>query len=437
MKQRKTAYELSRSQVATPPETVALFWELVKKKRRHLNEVLDMGAGDCRFVQSEIFDRYVGIEIDPKRYRAVKNLPQNAELINQCAFKHQAENYDACIGNPPYVRHHDIESPWKENTVKKLEDGLGISLNKHCNLYLYFLCLGILKTHSKGIISMVIPFEWVSRPSAKSIREYIRKQKWNVEVYRFQEQIFDGVLTTASISIIDKGASDGKWEYFDITSKNAVVPRKAATKSNDGVMEYTNRGSTWALRGLSPGSQKIFALTEGERIRFGLTKKDVIPCITSLKSISRNLSILTAASFQKHFVDAGLRCWLIKSFTTPSPRLKAYLDSIPKEERDNYTCTNQEPWYNFKTHPVSQLLVASGFTKFGPKVLINSIGATSLGSVFGIHSERILPVKRVREYLLNLNLENRLVAHAGALKKIEVRQLNTVLKKMDAEFSNG
>jgi hypothetical protein len=423
----RTAYELSESQVTTPPGVVSLFWKLVGQHRSSLGDVLDLGAGDCRFAIGGAFDNYVGIEIDPERSKDSR-LPSNAKLIHTCAFKHRAKEFDACVGNPPYVRHHDIESPWKEATASRIERELGITLNKHCNLYLYFLCLGLLKTHERGLVALVIPYEWVSRPSAKSLRSHIEANRWNVTIYRFRKPIFEEVLTTASITIVDKGSNEGRWTYSDITEEHEVAPRVGITESQKGVLEYANRGSAWALRGLSPGSQRVFTLTEGDRLHFGLSKRDVVPCVTTLRETPRSLRALTRASFRKHFVESGARCWLIKSYAKErSPELNAYLESVPKENRQTFTCKHQRPWYNFLPHPTPQLLVGSGFTRFGPKVLINSVGARAVGSVWGIHSKRILPNRRVQRFLLSLNIEKRLVAHAKTLKKIEVKQLNSLL----------
>jgi Eco57I restriction-modification methylase len=428
-KHRKTAYELSQSQVSTPAKVVSLFWRLTKNRRERLGKVLDLGAGDARFCRSGNFQKYVGVEIDRSKSQAAV-LPDNAKLINNCAFKHRAKFYDGCIGNPPYVRHHDIESPWKETTVARLEDNLGIVLNKHCNLYLYFLCLGLIKTKAKGIVALLIPYEWVSRPSAASLREYIRKQKWDVTVYRFQQPIFKDVLTTASVSIVDKSSRRGRWRYFDITPDFRVKKRNGVSDSKGGVLKYSDRGDVWALRGLSPGSQKVFTLTEGERLHFGLSKRDVVPCVTTLKGVPASLKMLTKASFKTHFVDAGKRCWLIKSFSqTKSARLDAYLSVVPETARDNYTCRNQTPWFNYAPHPVPQMLFGSGFTKFGPKVLINSVGAVAVGSVWGVHSRKPIPQRRLQQHLLDIDFEKRVVAHARTLKKIEVKQLNTVLNK--------
>ena len=427
MNRARTAYELSQSQVTTPEPVISLFWQLARQYRKRLPSVLDMGAGDCRFALGGLFDRYVGIEIDRERVASAKP-PSNGSIVCGCAFRHPVSQYDACIGNPPYVRHHDIESTWKERTINRLERDLAVPLNRHCNLYIYFFCLALLKTSEKGLVALVIPYEWVSRPSAKPLRQYIHEKRWSVSVYRFQMPIFDGVLTTASVSIVDKARDDGSWMYYDITPDYQVLGRKGVTDSRSGVLDYAKRGPIWGLRGLSPGSQKIFTLTDGERIRNGLTRRDVVPCVTSLRSVPRTLRTLSKSGFQRHYVEAGEKCWLIRSCESKRSRtLNAYLDAVPKAARQTYTCENQIPWFNYMPHPVPQMLFSSGFTEFGPKVLINSVGARAVGSVLGIHSKQRIPIRRLQTHLLRINFEARVVAHAKKLKKVEVKQLNTVL----------
>lgn len=434
----RKAYELSESQVTTPGPIISLFWQLTKQYRERLRSVLDMGAGDCRFARGGFFDRYIGVEIDRKRVSVAKP-PANGKIIHGCVFRHEGGDYDACIGNPPYARHHDIPSSWKERTVARLERELAVSLDRHCNLYIYFFCLGLLKTCHDGLVALVIPYEWVSRPSARALREYIQRQRWNVAVYRFQMPIFRGVMTTASVSIVDKARHDGHWRYYDITPRYRVVKRQGITDSKEGLLDYAERGKIWALRGLSPGSQRVFTLTEGERVRAGVSKWDVVPCVTTLRKVPRNLGTLLRAAFQKQFVRAGQKCWLIRSHEVErSSTLNAYLEAVPEKDRQTYTCRHQTPWFNYLPHPVPMILFSSGFTKFGPKVLVNSVGAHAVGSVWGIHAENNLPVRRLQVHLLGINFERQVVAYAKTLKKVEVKQLNAVLNTfVEQERRNG
>jgi len=425
----KTAYELSESQVSTPPPIISLFWKITHQHRKNVGAVLDMGAGDARFAKGGKFKSYVGIEIDRSRSRPA-TIPENGRLMNQCAFRHRATNYDACIGNPPYVRHHDLEFPWKNETVEQLEKAMGVSLNRNANLYLHFMCLGLIKTHERGLVSLVIPYEWVSRPSAKPIRDYITEKKWSVNVYRFRRPIFEGVLTTACVTIIDKSDLRGEWKYFDISSDFKIYPKEGIADSSEGVIDYAKPGEIHAMRGLSPGSQELFTLTEGERIRHGLDLKDVIPCVTTFRYLSDTITTLNEKTFKQHFVEAGQRCWLIQSYKENlSPALCGYLANIPVEKRNNYTCANQFPWYKYSPHPIPKILISSGFVNFGPKVIINEIGASAIGSVFGVHTGKSISLPNLRAHLRAINFESRLVAHARTLKKIEVKQFNSVLNQ--------
>jgi len=403
----------------------------MRQRRKTFGTVLDMGAGDCRFAHGGQYTNYVGVEIDRKRSKTAR-IPINGKLISTCVFRHAWRNYDACIGNPPYVRHHDLESPWKSDTVVRIERELGLTLKQNGNLYLYFLCLGLLKTNERGIVAMVIPYEWVSRPSASPVRDHIEACKWDVEVYRFRNPVFPGVLTTASITIIDKSSTNGKWTFFDVDQEFKVRRRNGVAESHEGVISYESRGNAWALRGLSPGTQHVFTLTEGERHHYGLKRTDVVPCVTSLRRTPRSIQVLTWRAFKRHYVDASARCWLIKSHGKKiSPTLRAYLDAVPTKLRDTWTCRNQKPWFRFRPHPTPQLLIGSGFTCYGPKVLVNAVGARAVGSVWGVHSEAKLPVRRLQRHLQGIDVERRVVGHARYLKKIEVRQLNALLNAFD------
>jgi len=427
MKKQRTAYHLARSQVSTPPVVIKLFWRIAHRYRSRFSRVLDLGAGDGRFALGGRYGSYEGLEIDTTR-RPLARLPRHATVRHGCAFEHDACGYAACIGNPPYVRHNDLDRAWRDAIAARLGEETGERLNRKCNLYVYFLFLALVKSSKGGLVSAIVPYEWVSRPSAAPLRNLIDKNRWHADIYRFEQPIFEGVLTTASISVIDKRNQDGHWRYLELAPNGDISELGQVTGSTHKLLPYENRGEVWAMRGISPGTQNVFALTEGERVHAGLTHDDVLPCVTSMRQLPPPLSRLTKAAFRKRFVDAGAKCWLIRSYTDSiSCRLRSYLESVPKERRDTSTCTSREPWYRYSLSAAPHLLVSTGFTSFGPKVLVNSLGAYAVGSVCGVYSDRRVSLAQVRDYLTALDFEKRLVPHAKQLKKIEIRQLNAVL----------
>src|SRR5216683_4650417 len=361
MKAAKSAYELRRSQVGTPPEVISLFWRLVRRFRPTLGRVLDLGAGDGRFASGGHYTKYDGVEIDPQACRGI-SLPENARMHQTCAFRLKENGYEACIGNPPFVRHHDIEDQWRQRAAAQIHRDLGVHLNGEGNLYLYFICLAVMKTRPDGLVALVLPYEWVSRPSAHAIREHIDDNGWSVSVFRFNLGIFQDVLTTASISIIDKERRNRGWQYHDVLPSLTTKRRKGISGTRYTILPYSPRGSVWARRGISPGGQKTFTLTDKERRQAGLSRGDLLPCVTTLRHLPHKVKELNWRCFERHFVSAGKRCWLIKSAVPrPSKRVRRYLRWIPARDRQTYACQRQKPWYRYEFAPVPRLLLLSGF----------------------------------------------------------------------------
>lgn len=422
----------SKCQVDTPISVVELAWNMVHKKNDLFPRVVDLGAGDGRFSIFGNYGSYNGIEYDPLRIPKSLKVPR-ASIIQACAFSVPNGLYDLCIGNPPFVRHHDADKSWYRTICLKLERELGFELDHRSNVFLLFLAKAILATKPDGIVALIIPYEWVSRPSAKRLREYIISNKWEVSVHRFTYDVFPRVLTTASVTIIDKSKDSGEWKYYKIDEDDLVVESTKASGTEQDVIAYSRRGVRdlmHAQRGLSPGGQKVFCLTEGERIHFGLKSGvDVVPCITTLKHVPRCVTVLDEDTFKKYYVEQGARCWLIKPQPVISEELNWYLVKVPEESRDNYTCRRQRPWWNFRPHNPPAILYGSGFTSFGPKFLVNKVRAVAVGGIHGIH-QVVMSLESVLYKLKSINFEEKLVSHSGKLKKVEVGQMNTVLENM-------
>jgi len=393
--------------------------------------VVDLGAGDGRFSQHASYNSYQGIEIDQQQIGS-DTLPPNAKILKHCAFALDSSDYDACVGNPPYVKHHDLDTPWQERVSKKIESQLGVRLKRTANLFSLFLAQGILVTKADGLVAQIVPYEWVSRPSTEPIRKLIKKHGWNVDIYRFKSSVFPRVLTTACIAVIDKSTSDSLWNYYEINDDFSIKRVRRVTGSRYNVLKYTKRNSNnFAQRGLSPGGNKVFCLTEGERLHHGLkVGEDVLPCITSLKPFAKTLKTLTESSFQKYYVSTGERCWLISNNPSPSDRLKGYLKRVPLEVRNNYTCNQQSPWWNYLAHQAPEILYNPGFVERAPQFIDNRYSVIAVGSAFGIHSLNGISRSALIAELSQFDFKSRLISYAKVLRRVEVNQMNTVLNEI-------
>ena len=199
---------LQRCQVDTPDGLVLKLWQEIGKRRKNVGSVVDFGAGDGRFARHGEYRRYRGYEIDASRLAGTK-LPKNAELVHACAFGSAIEKADVSIGNPPFVRNQDLPDGWRAKVSDHLFAVSGVRLSGLANAWQYFFLQSLLCTKEDGLCALIVPFEWVSRPSVSALRHFIRTKGWEVDVIRLADSTFGGVLTTASITLIDKRSTSG------------------------------------------------------------------------------------------------------------------------------------------------------------------------------------------------------------------------------------
>lgn len=426
---------LDRCQIDTPSDLVALTWREVHARRDHVAKVVDFGAGDGRFAVAGVFDEYVGYEIDARR-SAGRTLPTGATIEHRCAFSPRVEDAALCIGNPPFVRNQDLPAGWREKVARQLEERSGVRLSGLANAWQYFFLLSLVSAAEDGLCAIVIPYEWVSRPSAAAIRSYIRAAGWDVDVYRVADATFGGVLTTSSVTIVDKRGRSGRWRYFKASDGGGFSELASESGSTLGHLPYVSRRDAAtgprAARGLSPGSQNVFTFTEAERARHGLlTSVDVVRCVTSLRPMARDASDLDEAAFNGLYRNGGQRCWLLNiTEGEPSERVRRYLDSIDEWAYATATCRERPVWWKFKMPETPNLLVATSFKGERPKLLRNSVAAKAVGGVAGIHDIDEASAARFVAAMTRSDLADRIVAHAKGLRKIEINQLNSLLAEV-------
>ncbi len=421
---------LQRCQVDTPNDLVSKLWQEIAKRRKSVGSVVDFGAGDGRFAFHGDYRHYRGYEIDASRLLGAR-LPENAELVHACAFGSPIEKADVSIGNPPFVRNQDLPDGWRAKVSDRLFAASGIRLSGLANAWQYFFLQSLLCTKDDGLCALIVPFEWVSRPSAAAMRDFIRTKGWDVDVIRLADATFGGVLTTASITLIDKRSNTGAWRYFE-EREGELAQMPSPSGSAAGHVSYSSAKAGCGprvMRGLSPGNQKIFMFTEAERARLGLKPgRDVIRCVSSMRPLGSEVTDLTAETFDEVYRKGGRRCWIINTRRPPSGGLIDYLDSVPTQERSTKTCLARSVWWKFEMPNEPSVLVATSFKGDRPKFAKNSAKAIAVGGVAGISGDAG-EVDLALQRLASTTLIDRIVAHANGLFKVEINQLNTLIRE--------
>ena len=165
----------------------------------------------------EIIEKCVyGIEKDEDLYReAIQKLnellmaydiplPSWSNLINGdtlLVYDNYIGKMDICIGNPPYVRIHNIENQYRD-VVKNFTFADGTT-----DLYIIFYEIGIqmLKEES-GRLAYITPNSFLRNTSQKKFRNYLVNEGLLDAIYDFKDsKIFDADTYTC-ICVIDKNA---------------------------------------------------------------------------------------------------------------------------------------------------------------------------------------------------------------------------------------
>lgn len=264
---------------------------------------------------------------------------------------------------------------------------------------------------------------------------------WRVDVYHLEDARFERVLTTACILVVDKAApaGEGGLHLHEIGMALDSSRRRTHLTGTEHTRLSYERASTGtrALRGLSPGSQDFFVLTEELRLRYRLQRgRDVVPAITSFRHLRTQQRALTETLFREEYVNSGRRCWLISPESAPTPALESYLATASKEVMGNYTCTNRQTWWRAKVPAPAQILYSSGFKSVTPKMFKNVVGAVHVGAIHGIYCELKKSADALLTQLLATDFSQRVVPLSRGFLKIEVNQMNAVLNQLCAQASD-
>lgn len=181
-----------------------------------------------------------GIEIDYAEYKkCLQNLDQIAASYGVKAVKWDIKNADALtiseydgkmdfiVGNPPYVRVHNLQNYTQVKKFNFAQDGM-------TDLYLVFFEIGFRQLNPKGKMCLITPSSFLSSKSGKCLRDYIRKNKnLSLAIDLGRESVFDGISTYTIITLFESGRSVEfiNYSYYG-SNKNYMLPYEAVFNSN-------------------------------------------------------------------------------------------------------------------------------------------------------------------------------------------------------------
>ncbi|MBO5465196.1 MAG: N-6 DNA methylase [Alistipes sp.] len=208
--------------------------------------IIDNSCGDGAFLM-EIVSRYCtffsgsvgelanhlqtyihGIEIDEtEQKKCIANLDKIACKYGigdvkwdiMCADTLSVSMYnsqmDYVVGNPPYVRVHNLDSSYDNVKSYKFANG-GMT-----DLYLVFFEIGFNMLKPDGQLCYITPSSWLSSLAADNMRRYILKSQSLMSLIDLEHyQAFDKITTYTLISHFKKSHNKSTFDYYTYCGEN-------------------------------------------------------------------------------------------------------------------------------------------------------------------------------------------------------------------------
>lgn len=215
------------------------------------DRVVDPGTGSARFLTAAgralPEATLVGVEVDPlaallaranltaagfdDRSRVVVHDYRTADL-GECT------GATAYLGNPPYVRHHQIEPSGKAWLARRAAD-LGLKASGLAGLHVHFLLATALHARSGDAGAFVTSAEWLEVNYGRLPRQLVAGELGGVSIHVVDPEAtpFDGTATTAAVTCFEVG-----------TAAPSIRLRRVGLPSQLGALEGGERFDRKRLR---------------------------------------------------------------------------------------------------------------------------------------------------------------------------------------------
>lgn len=373
-------------------------------------------------------------------------------------------DYDAVLGNPPFVRFHRHAGHARSKALAAAANA-GVELNELASSWAPFVAHATSFLAPGGSLGFVLPAELLYADYAAPIRAMLVERFRTIELTLFDERVFpdvqeEVVLLSASeygsgpsgtISILSlpgtkalveatpnhRNVVDGN--SFGHTVRTVVPPAGgerwtsfiSGTGASEFIAEQVTAGNfapllSWGATrlGAVTGSNKFFAITEAERKARKIPEAEVVRISPPGSKHLRNLEF--SAEAWRELTDAGLPTLLFRPDESPSIGARRKLrDGVTAEVDRAYKCRVRSPWWRTPVSDAPDLLLTYMNAQV-PQLATNSAGVRHLNSIHGVYVDDSL--RDLAKELLPLASLNSLTAvdaeftgrgYGGGLLKLE------------------
>ena len=437
----------------TPPPIVESMVGWAASQRPPVR-VVDPGAGSGRFALAagRHFGRsqLIAVENDPLASiicRANLALAGLADRSRVITGNYLFEDLGDCdgrtlfLGNPPYVRHHQIPQAWKEWLVLTARSH-GLDASRLAGLHVHFFLATAhrARTGDEGVF--VTSSEWLDTNYGRLVRELLLDTLGGESIHVIEPTTaaFDDAAATATITCFSVGRASGPIRMRRIGSvpelgsleEGIAVPRESLaeasrwsplTRRHRGrPAHYIELGEICRVRrGAVTGQNSTWVVRRGE---IDLPDEVLYPCVTRAREIFDAGESLSQSDHLKLVVD--LPRDLDGFDEEDSRRIRRFLVQARKNgAHDGYIARTRPKWYSVGLREPAPIL-ATYMARRPPAFTRNVAGARHINIAHGLYPRFDLTESVARRLVFALS-EGVTVAdgrtYSGGLTKFEPREM--------------
>ena len=429
--------------------------------------VVDPGVGSGRFLTraGAKFPKadLIGIDIDPlaalmaRANLAVSGFGSRARIIlgDYRRFNEKIDGSTLYIGNPPYVRHHQIAAPWKEWLASEAAK-LKLTASKLAGLHVYFFLATASSAQPKDFGSFITASEWLDVNYGALVRSLMlgRLGGKSITVIEPTAQPFPDAATTAAITTFEIGAKPTS-VYFrriedlaslDELGKGRRIHRDRLasegrwshlTRSSEKAPEgYVELGELCRVhRGTVTGANGIWIAGAHS---VGLPEEVLFPTITRAREVLEAEGLLSDSHKLRRVIDLPAD---LDELDTPARKAVEKFLKVAKAMGANtgYVASHRRAWWAVGLRAAAPI-ISTYMARRPPGFILNKADARHINIAHGLYPREHLgeAVQKKLVAFLQTNISQKSGrTYAGGLTKFEPREMERLIVPGPALLAAG
>lgn len=443
--------------VYTPAEIVAAMIDWAVKQASPAR-IVDPGTGSGRFLVQAArrfpLTELVGVEIDPvaailaRGHLSAAGFSDRSTIVLddfRSASVNRIDGQTLFVGNPPYVRHHQIDARWKSWLTASAK-ALGHQASQLAGLHIYFLLAVAMQAKPGDIGAFITSSEWLDVNYGRLAREMFigRLGGRSLLIVEPKARPFPDAASTAAIVtfVVDSrptsiavrrtntihaamkidGGRKIKRERLAIEPRWSHFSRVRVEKP----MDFVELGELCRVhRGQVTGSNRVWIAGQHSAI---LPPKFLFPTVTRARELFHAERVLTTTEHLRRVID-----------------LPVELDSLGIDDRERierflvvarqmgghtgYVAKYRKAWWSVGLREPAPIL-ATYMARRPPAFVLNSAYARHINIAHGLYPRATISQKALRaltDFLSNNVSDSEGRTYSGGLTKFEPREMERLV----------